>query len=176
MVKVENVKVENEGQFIRASDLEPSERARWNPKVRRLYDYWASLHPERGLPGRQHLDPTAIPQLLSNLLLLDVQHEPYRLKYRLVGTRIVARLGHEVTGRWLDEIHPQWHDEPEHFEGLRQVVEEQMPVWRRGPPLIRKDSQVAEVEQLVLPLARNGETVDILLAISIGYRIDGDEL
>jgi hypothetical protein len=35
----------------------------WNPKVLRFLDYWLSLKPAEGLPGRQHFDPLDIPDL-----------------------------------------------------------------------------------------------------------------
>src|SRR5271165_4367368 len=85
----------------------------WHPLVQLAYEHWRSLHPATGLPGRQHLDPFEIPRrLLSGIWLLDVQREPFRLRYRLAGTAIVRAIGREVTGQWLDDAHPHLKTDP----------------------------------------------------------------
>ena len=48
----------------------------WHPTIRALYDYWVSVHPPGGLPGRQHIDPIAIPRLLPHLFMVDVSRDP----------------------------------------------------------------------------------------------------
>ena len=50
----------------------PEDRTAWHPLVRRLYDYWVSVAPPGGLPGRQHIAPEEIPALWSRLWMLDV--------------------------------------------------------------------------------------------------------
>lgn len=82
----------------------------WHPRAQRLYGYWRSIAPQGALPGRQHFDPMDVPDLLSCLWLLDVQRDPFRLRYRLAGTAIVEAIGREVTGQWLDEAHPHIED------------------------------------------------------------------
>lgn len=155
--------------------VEASSRDTWHPKLERLYRYWLSINPGNGLPGRQHVDPIAIPDLLPNIWLLDVQREPFRLRYRLVGTRIVERLGREVTGDWLDEAHPHLAGDPQYFERYRSVVLSRVSSWRRGPPFFRQDEHVAEIENLILPLASNGNDVDILMIITVRYNDEGRE-
>jgi hypothetical protein len=147
----------------------------WNPKVTRLYDYWRKIHPRTGLPGRQHFEPLDLPDLLPSLWLLDVQHEPFRLKFRLIGTRIVERLGREVTGQWLDEAHPHLANDQNYFERYHRVVIQKEPSWRKGPPLFKQDPTVAYLENLILPLAADGGTVNTLLNITILYTKDEAE-
>src|SRR5260370_24175935 len=83
-----------------------AEPAAWPSKLKRLYDYWLSIHPHAGLPGRQHFDPTAIPDLLPYIFMVDIERNPLRFKYRLVGTEYVRMIGRDLTGRYLDEAHP----------------------------------------------------------------------
>jgi hypothetical protein len=158
-----------------ATRFSADERARWHAKVRRLYDTWLAIHPPRGLPGRQHFDPLAIHDLLPNLWLLDVQRAPFRLRYRLAGTKITERLGREVTGLWLDEAHPHLASDPGYFKRYRTVVFDATPSWRRGRPMFRQDEHVAELENLILPLAADGETVDMLLILTVRYTTAGTE-
>ena len=79
-------------------------------KVQTLLRWWQ----ERcggGIPDRSQLDPSDIKPLLPNLLLLDVEHEPFRVRYRLVGTRIREATGFDITGRYLDELLPASPDQ-----------------------------------------------------------------
>src|SRR6266849_5312118 len=56
-------------------------------RIRALYDYWCGIHPtEAILPGRQHVEPLDLAEVLRWLWLVDVQREPLRFRYRLVGT------------------------------------------------------------------------------------------
>lgn len=153
----------------------PDERALWHPKVERLYAYWLAIHPPGALPGRQHFDPLAVHDLLPNIWLLDVQRAPFRLRYRLAGTRITERLGREVTGQWLDEAHPHLARSDAYFHRYRAVVDGAHPSWRRGPPFFRQDEHVAELENLMLPLAGDGVNVDVLLILTVRYALNGTE-
>jgi hypothetical protein len=40
------------------------------------------------------------------LFLLDVNRDPRRFEYRLVGTEFSRLIGRNLTGRYLDEVHP----------------------------------------------------------------------
>lgn len=142
-----------------------------HPKIRTLFKYWRSVHPEDGLPGRQHIDPVDIPGLLPNLWLIDVVHNPLRFRMRLVGTRVVAYAGEDNTGRWIDERWPDYNDAP-----LRQVVELRKPNWWRGPSLFRPEKSYFELERVRLPLARDSETVDMILTLTMFYDQNGKEV
>ncbi|HEV8389404.1 MAG TPA: hypothetical protein VGQ35_06165 [Dongiaceae bacterium] len=49
---------------------------------------------------------------LPYLLISDVEHNPFRIRYRLVGTKVVEATGMDFTGRYLDELLPSDEDEP----------------------------------------------------------------
>lgn len=147
--------------------------AKWHPASARLYAYWQSIAPNGRLPGRQHFDPVAIPELLPGIWLLDVQRMPFRLRYRLVGTRITEALGREVTGLWLDEAHPHVKDNPEFFERYREAVDTGSPTWRKGIPRLWSHKEYRSIENLLLPCAKDGSAVDLLIAFTVIYRIDG---
>jgi hypothetical protein len=149
-----------------------SSRDAWHPRLKRLYEYWKAIHPPRGLPGRQEFDPSAVPDLLPNLWMLDVQREPFRLRYRLVGTSIVCSAPGGLTGRWLDDLRPEIRDIPGYLDRHRAVVETKIPSWRRGPSPFRHDVAFASLENLFLPLARDGQQVDMILAETVYYRFD----
>lgn len=144
-------------------------------RVRRLVSYWQSAGPDGRLPGRQHIDPVDLGSLLSNIWIADVHRAPLRFRYRVVGTRIVTYLGAEPTGRWLDEVIPHFgtthtcHD-------LHAVVRDGVPRWRRGTPSVRKDLFYKTLEQVSLPLAADGETVDMALNLTLFLDEEGESV
>lgn len=146
----------------------------WHPKIRRFFDYWQAKHsvPKHsggGLPGRQNIDPLDIPELLPNIWLLDVQHEPFRLRYRLVGTGIVEARGRDQTGQWLDEAHPELASDPAYLERYKAVVESGKPSWRRGQPRFWFHADFGLIENLILPLAADGAHIDMLMILTVMY-------
>lgn len=157
------------------SDLDTGiDTAAWHGRATRLYRYWLSIHPpEGGLPGRRHFDPVAVAGLLPGIWLLDVQRLPFRLRYRLVGTGIIEAIGHEVTGLWLDEAHPHIRDNAVFFGRYQQVAETGVPSWRKGKPLLWTHRDFGTIENLLLPLAKDGCEVDMLCAFTVFYRPDG---
>lgn len=146
------------------SDSEPA--SHWHVKIARFFRYWRSIHPAAGLPGRQHLDPLDIPSLLPGIWLLDIQREPFRLRYRLAGTETVEAIGSEVTGRWMDEVNPRPLLDDSYLDRYRVIVAQHLPSWRRGPPLLMS-KRVRTIENLVVPLAADGVTVDMLAGLTV---------
>ncbi len=147
----------------------------WHTRLKSLYEYWKTIHPPEGLPGRQDFDPADIPDLLPNIWILDVQHEPFRLRYRLVGTSIVCSAPGGLTGRWLDDVRPEIRDIPGYFDRHRAVVETKIPSWRRGPSRFQIDPVFASLENLFLPMAGDGQHVDMILAGTVYYRFNKTE-
>ncbi|MGO8920497.1 MAG: PAS domain-containing protein [Stellaceae bacterium] len=146
----------------------------WHPRSTRLYRHWLAIRPQRGvLPGRQHFDPVAVPDLLPGICLLDVARAPFRLRYRLCGTGVVEAIGREVTGMWLDEAHPAAMASADYVARYRDVVERGAASWRKGPPRLWRHRDFGTVENLLLPLARDGRSVDMLCAHSVLYRPNG---
>src|SRR5262245_3741221 len=58
-----------------------------------LHAWWTNNRGNQDLPDRDALDPNDLKPVLPNLLISDAEHDPFRVRYRLVGTMVV-----EVTG------------------------------------------------------------------------------
>jgi hypothetical protein len=154
----------------------PIDPAQLHPKVNRLYEHWRAIHPPDGLPGRRHFDPAANPDLLPNIKLVEVHRDPFRLRYRLLGTGIDAALGRSVVEQWLDDIHvahPNW---PLLLGDYRDVIDNRAPRWRRGVPRVVTDRDCTTVETLRLPLASDGQRVDMVLGLTLCFDAHGREL
>ena len=137
-----------------------------NPKIREIYEYWLKIHPPQGLPGRQHFDPMEIPALLRYLRLLDVERPGPRFKVRVIGTQYAERFGRDATGCYLDEMFENFANSRFH-RGLMEVIGMKRPIWRRGPLQWFCPEQYSRVERIHLPLARDGETVDMVLTVTV---------
>ena len=129
-------------------------------RLRRLLDYWESRRAGRTMPARRDIDPVEIGYALGYILLVEVHHDPLRFRYRLVGTRTPRRHGLDLTGTWVDELpYPQLRAE---LQANYAVL-----VARRATAAIKRDEQLdgnrLRWEVLALPLAADGETVDMLM-------------
>lgn len=150
--------------------LSADTEAKLSALSRQAYRYWLSLAPgSGGLPGRQHVNPVEIPRLLPNLCLIDVRPDPGGYRFRLIGTAVVAATHEEFTGRTLDQVL-----RGEAFAQIRslldRIVATGQPEWQIGLPLLNADKRWDLTERLCLPLAKDGETVDMLFCISSYHR------
>ena len=74
------------------------------PLVRALHIVWTAKRGNRDLPDRRDFDPADFKSLMANMLIVEPTHAPFRLRYRLVGTRVAKVAGFDFTGRYLDEV------------------------------------------------------------------------
>ncbi|MBL8832868.1 MAG: PAS domain-containing protein [Rhodospirillales bacterium] len=151
--------------------------AGWNARLARLYAHWRKIHPAPGvLPGRQHFSPFDLPEALPSVWMLDVQREPFRLKYRLIGTNMVRMIGGDYTGLWFDEARPQLLKAWPGLERYRLMVDTGRATWRKGKPTLTVDPYWHLSENVMMPLAQDGRSVDMLLCASVFYGHDGKVL
>jgi hypothetical protein len=153
----------NEKRALREAERDT---AHWHPKLRALHVYWLGLWVGDRLPARRQIDPLAIPQLLDSLYLIDIEREPLRFRYRLMGTKLVFFRGRELKGLYMDEAHAQFETSPirQHYEELAKTAE---PQWRKGPTLFNWGEGRHSIERLLLPLATDGESPDCILGMSV---------
>lgn len=149
------------------SNLDDFSESIIKPQHRKFFDYWRSKAPPGLLPGRQHLDPLEIPEMLPSIALYDVVRdgERMRIRFRLVGSNLVERYGRDATGMWFDDA----------FEGkIRdEQIEHYCSIARRAEPsftrniLPIKGKEHIDYDRLILPLASDGELVDMLVAMML---------
>ena len=84
----------------------------WVPKnIAMLSDYWDSLAGGEA-PERAQFRVEDVQPLLPFLMLCDFEFNPFRLRYRLSGTRIDEMTGMNLAGRYLDEFAEGAYAEP----------------------------------------------------------------
>ncbi|GAB4371965.1 MAG: hypothetical protein Kow00114_33180 [Kiloniellaceae bacterium] len=140
--------------------------------IRQLYLYWRSKCRQGAIPRRADIDPVEIPKLVPNLLIADIEHEPFRVKYRLVGTNVVEATGFEFTGRYLDEI-VLADDEGPFLECYQVACASRLPVhtrikWHLG------DDTVREYDICIMPLSDDGVTVNKTVSIECYENVGRD--
>lgn len=132
------------------------------PSITELHEYWLSRRGGRAMPRRADIDPADIRHLLPAIALVDIEPQPFRVRYRLVGTRLVQDMGHDFTGFYLDELR---FDKPDELLALyRRAAAEKAPAFRSGT-WRRPDGIVWGLETAILPLSDDDECVTQCLAI-----------
>lgn len=71
--------------------------------IRQLESYWHSLA-DGEAPDRAMFDPGAIKPLLPYICIVDFEDAPFRVRYRLSGSKVDEMNGFNLTGRYLDDI------------------------------------------------------------------------
>lgn len=133
-----------------------------HPAIRQAVAYWRSIHPDHGLPGRQHLDPIDIPGLLAHIRLVDVVGEPPRFRVRLSGSHVESHLGIARPGEWFDALFEDFETTPT-YDAFITAVQTRRPNWRTGVCELKCGDLYTPVERVQLPFARDGETVDMIM-------------
>jgi len=133
------------------------------PLIRRALDYWTECRGDRAMPARADLDPTEMIAILPNVVLLDVEADPLDFRYRLIGTVIEDHLAERYTGVALSEIPHQWPPS-RIWSNCQKVVEDKVPL-RSDIPYVGHKKDFVTVEDILLPLSSDGETVDKIMVV-----------
>jgi hypothetical protein len=142
---------------------EAQQHRQMRPELRKVQAYWESKHrPGGGLPRRADIDPLELRFALGHLILTDVEHgAPPRFRHRLVGSHIADYLGYDATGAYLDAL------------AAKQLAARVLAAYREvaatGTPFKQSldeilDDRYVRAEILRLPLAEDGQTVDMILS------------
>lgn len=141
-----------------------------SPLIRHLFIYWQGRCRSGAIPRRPDIDPMALRHILPNLLMVEFEFEPFRVKFRLVGTKVVEFTGFEFTGMYLDEI-----TQPEAGHSFIDCYEtacrSRQPVFRRITWRFDEES-TADYDFCVLPLEDNGTVATKAVAAECYERLE----
>jgi hypothetical protein len=132
-----------------------------------LWSFWEARRNGRRYPGRGDFTPFDFFDLgvIGSIVLIDVHRDPVRLRFRLVGTKVVERFRTDPTGCWLDELSQKGLGSFILDRSL-QMVESGVPVCETQV-FARDNRAPRQSEVLRLPLARDGETIDMVLTCAL---------
>jgi hypothetical protein len=145
--------------FDAASGLPPMRSTRCAALVK----YWNTLRGDRLLPRRDDVDPGAIKAILPHIMLTAIEHNPFRVFYRLVGTEIVRFAKFDFTGCYADALYFQDSEGSDWAECYRAVVAARRPGiglahWTVSGNVRRW------IEFVICPLSSDGNAVDRCIA------------
>ena len=133
-----------------------------------MIHYLATAAPQGRLPGRQHIDPCDLRQVLTLVNLIDVERDggTVRFRYRLVGEQQRQAAGRNITGLVVEEaVIPSL---VARINGnMAKVLTTRLPVYDRFP-MPHQGRQFIDSQRMYYPLAADGETIDMLLILN-GY-------
>src|SRR3546814_13218922 len=69
-------------------------------RIRELFAYWQDKRRGDLLPRRADIDPVEIPRLMPYVLIADIEHAPFRVRFRPAGTTVVAANGCRFTAKY----------------------------------------------------------------------------
>jgi len=144
--------------------------ALWRPEnapLRDFFAYWQGKRRDGLLPARADIEPTEIPQLLPNIFLIDVvAGERPRFRFRLVGTTIVS-MEFEMTNAFLDELVAGVEATP---MGRQYLDAAAGRIYLRRQRLDWRERGHINYDVLLLPLADDGETTNMLFGLAVYHR------
>ena len=126
-----------------------------------LVAYWESKKEDDRLPARGDIDPIDIPKLLPHIGLIDVIDGGADFRYRLLGTRLNEVFGEDFTGQLVSETKQGEYGELL-LDLYRSVVTERAPIVSESV-FEYKGKEHLNIHRLLLPLAKDGEEVDMIM-------------
>jgi hypothetical protein len=150
--------------------LERADQAR-SEKTRALYTYWQKLQ-VAGKPTRSSLDAVEMKPYLGNLLTGNVESQPFRVLYKLVGTLVVDYSQCDFSNRYLDEIDYSGRDDVDWEMCYRQLHATRRPVFGECSLKGAAGRVIASYEYAIFPLWRNDDPAGSFVAIEVYDGID----
>lgn len=130
--------------------------------LRRVFDYWSSLRrAESSMPFSDDLDPSQVPELDDQMMLIAAFESPDRFRFEIVGAQILRHYGEPLDGRFTDEI-----DQRPPMEALTQQCA--ATVDQRGPTYFRVETSGLKTGygRLLLPSWGDGHVMLLLGAVA----------
>jgi hypothetical protein len=68
-----------------------------------LERHWDAVRGVRTMPRRNEIDPVELVPWLPYVSIMELHHDPFRVRYRVVGTEVARIVGEDFSNRWLHE-------------------------------------------------------------------------
>lgn len=141
------------------------------PLCRDMLAYWNEVRGDRVMPRPDEIDPVKFARYMPNLLMVQVNWEPFDLTYRLLGGDVVSAHGANFRGRRvIDSISHTGRFNEVLFNFYRFVAEAQRPYGVAGT-MEYVARGVVEVEGVYLPLSLDGSRTDRILGAAVSQPV-----
>jgi hypothetical protein len=128
----------------------------------RLEAYWHAKRGARAMPSRADIDPADIKDLLPQIIMARIEHDPLRVRYSVVGTACARSAGFDYTGRYLDELLFESESDTDWLKIYDEIVSNRMPV--AGTCRFKTADVEIPYRVAVFPLSNDGQRVDHTIA------------
>jgi hypothetical protein len=125
--------------------------------------YWDFKRGTRLMPARRDIRLHEVPAALPMMMLLDVQPKPLDFRVRFIGVGLKLRLGTDLTGRSITTI-PAMRPETRAWATYETAVRERRAQFIEVP-FMGPDKAMRIAQDMIAPLADDGETVDGIFAV-----------
>lgn len=146
--------------------FEQPEQARFD-KTKGLFAYWRRLRAQHARPTRASLDPMEMKPFLANLITGNIESRPFRVLYKLVGTRVAEYSRYDFSNRYLDELATEERDDVDWKSCYRQIHRTRQPVIGDSNVKGRGGEYIAFYEFAILPLWREEDPAGSFVAIEV---------
>jgi hypothetical protein len=68
-----------------------------------LEKHWNGVRGTRAMPRRDEIDPVDLVPWLPYVSVTELHYDPFRVRYRVVGTEVARIVGEDFSNRWLHE-------------------------------------------------------------------------
>jgi hypothetical protein len=132
--------------------------------IQQFHRHWLQICGSGRLPQRADIDPANFKRILPNVILSDIERDPFRVRYRLCGTKVSEFCGN-LTGRYLDQLATSdvW-SAAAYLRQYQIAATEGRPVfsfdWMIGQFGARYPFQTG-----IWPLSSDGRAVDLCIAV-----------
>jgi len=126
-------------------------------------DYWDSKRRGRRMPARRDIEPAEILDLLPYVVLIDVERDPIDFRYRLVGTAVAARIGHDRTGERFSALFQQ-SEGSEVWKTALRILEEKRPIVSRIA-YVGFNRWIHNYRDISMPLSEDNDVVNMIFGV-----------
>lgn len=125
------------------------------------YEYWCGLVRDDILPARRDIQPDRMVRFLPNVMLMDVIRDPdLDFRFRLIGTRHRNFWIKDLTGCRIRDTEQQGPGTVI-WSAWEKVANSGLPMSTRAP-YVGPKKEIYEIEDILMPLAEDGRTVDMI--------------
>ena len=140
-----------------------------DPKVLEILNYWYAKRGTRCMPSPNDIDPIDFARHLPHLMMLQVEYDPFRLTYRLIGEHIAYSHGANFKGRSVLAVNDKMPKLGTMlFELYRAVTELKRPVGVGGEMEFAGGGYMS-FEAAYMPLSFEGDRADRIFTVTV-YR------
>lgn len=132
--------------------------------IHQFHRHWLALCYDGALPSRSDIDPANFKLILPNVILAEIEQDPFRVRYRLCGSRVAEFCGN-LTGRYLDQIgDPNLWSTAAYMRQYQVVVREARPVFSHDS-MVGQFGVQHQFQTGIWPLSSDGHGVNMCVAV-----------